>query len=185
MWNLRETNFLASFSNFVTFFLVSFFLYSFYSCFFLSSSFSAFATLVSFTLVSTVIYTFLDILLCFIFSVFQSISGLWQASYGIPFHFYFSINLYSLPMLFVKSIYFHCMFYWSSLLNIPSTFLTYIDLSILFNLNSYFLANSELITKPIVPLSNNASTVTSSCGSILSSPIFTITSLSMFLFKLQ
>ena len=144
-----------------------------------------FATLISFALVSTAIYTSLDILLFFTSSIFQSISGLWQASYGIPFHFYFSINLYSLPMLFVKSIYFHCMFYWSSLLNILSTFLTYIGLSILFNLNPYFLANSELITKPIAPLSNNASTVTSSCGSILSSPIFTITSLSMFLFKLQ
>jgi len=67
-----------------------------------------------------------------------------------------------------------------SLLDVPSTFLIYIGLSIFFNLNPYFLMNSELITNPVAPLSNNASTITSSCISILSSPIFTITSLSSF-----
>ena len=37
--------------------------------------------------------------------------------------------------------------------------------------------NSELITNPVAPLSNSASTVIPSCVSILSSPIFTVTSL--------
>ena len=73
-----------------------------------------------------------------------------------------------------------------SLLDVPFTFLIYIDLSIFFNLNPCFLVNSELITNPIAPLSNNASTITPSCVSILSSSIFTITSLSSFsLFKSQ
>ena len=68
-----------------------------------------------------------------------------------------------------------------SLLNIPSTFLTYISCLIFFSLNPCFLANSELMTNPVAPLSNNASTVISFCISILSSSIFTVTSLSMFL----
>ena len=68
-----------------------------------------------------------------------------------------------------------------SLLNVLSTFLTYIGSSILFNLNPYFLVNSELITNFIAPLSNNASTITPSCVSILSNPIFTVTSLNMSL----
>ena len=67
----------------------------------------------------------------------------------------------------------------SSLLKEPFIFLTCMGLSIFFNLNPYFLANSELITKPVTPLSNNASTITPSCVSILFNPIFTITSLSM------
>ena len=46
--------------------------------------------------------------------------------------------------------------------------------------------NSELITHPVVLLSNNAFTITSSCISILSSFILTIISLSSFsLFRLQ
>jgi len=49
------------------------------------------------------------------------------------------------------------------------------------NLNFYFLANSELIISSVPPLSNNTSTVTLSYVSILFRPIFTITSLSMFL----
>ena len=67
-----------------------------------------------------------------------------------------------------------------SLLNEPSMFLTYIGLSIFFNLNLYFLTNSELITSTVVPLFNSASTVISFCMSILSSPIFTVTSLNNF-----
>ena len=47
-------------------------------------------------------------------------------------------------------------------------------------LKSLFFANSELITNPITPLSNNASTITSSCISTLSSPIFTVTSFRRF-----
>ena len=54
------------------------------------------------------------------------------------------------------------------------------DLSILFNLKSYFLVNSKLITILVILLFNNASTVTSSCMLIISSPIFTITSLKSF-----
>ena len=62
----------------------------------------------------------------------------------------------------------------------------YIDLSVFFNLNSCFLANSKLITNPIAPLSNNASTVTPSYISTLSKPILTVTSLSHFsLFRSQ
>ena len=67
-----------------------------------------------------------------------------------------------------------------------STFLMYMGLSIFFNLNPYFLANSELITNSVTSLSNNVSTITPFDVSILSNPIFTITSLNMFLlFKLQ
>ena len=68
-----------------------------------------------------------------------------------------------------------------SLLNEPSTFLTYIGLSSLFNLNPCFLVNSELITSPVALLSNNASTVIPSCVFILSSLIFTMTSLKVFI----
>ena len=67
-----------------------------------------------------------------------------------------------------------------------STFLTYIGFSIFFNLNPYFLTNSELMTSSVAPLSNNASTITLSCVSILSSLIFTVTSLrSSLLFRSQ
>ena len=59
----------------------------------------------------------------------------------------------------------------------PSIFLMYIGLSIFFSLNLYFFANSGLITSSVAPLSNNTSTVISSCISILSNPIFTVTSL--------
>ena len=38
-------------------------------------------------------------------------------------------------------------------------FLICIGLSNFFNLNPYFLANSELMTSPVASLSNNASTV--------------------------
>ena len=52
-------------------------------------------------------------------------------------------------------------------------------LFIFFSLNPYFLANFKLITNPVALLSNNVSTVIPSCISILSSPIFAVTSLSM------
>ena len=72
------------------------------------------------------------------------------------------------------------------LLKEPSMFLTYIGLSIFFSLKPYFLANSKLMTSPVAPLFNRASTITPSCISILSSPIFTVTSLNMSpLFRLQ
>ena len=64
-----------------------------------------------------------------------------------------------------------------SLSNELSTFLTYMGLSIFFNLNPCFLMNSKLITNFIAPLSNNAYTITPSCVSTLSSPIFTVTPL--------
>ena len=63
-----------------------------------------------------------------------------------------------------------------SLFSDPSAFLTFIGLSNLFNLKPCFLANSELITSSVALLFNNTSTVTLSCVSILSSPIFTVTS---------
>ena len=66
-----------------------------------------------------------------------------------------------------------------SLFNILFTFFTYIGLSIFFNLNLYFLVNSEIMTNSIALLSNNASIVTPSYVSTLSNPIFTITSLNM------
>jgi len=69
-----------------------------------------------------------------------------------------------------------------SLLNDPSTFLTCIGLSNFFNLKPYFLANSELITNPVAPLSNNASTIIPSYVSILSNSIFTVTSLNVLPF---
>ena len=72
------------------------------------------------------------------------------------------------------------------LLNILSTFLTYIGFLIFFNLNLCFLANSEFITNPIALLFSNASTITLSYISILSNPIFIVTSLNMSpLFRLQ
>ena len=68
-----------------------------------------------------------------------------------------------------------------SLLKKPSIFLAYISLSIFFSLNPYFLANSELITNLIVSLSNNTSTVISFYMLTIFKPIFTVTSLNMFL----
>ena len=59
------------------------------------------------------------------------------------------------------------------------TFLTYIGLSIFHSLNLCFLANPELITSPVAPLSNSASTVTLFCISTLFNPILTVTSLSL------
>ena len=62
------------------------------------------------------------------------------------------------------------------------------SLSIFYNLNPSFHVNSKLIINPIVLLSNNtnnAFTIICSCVSILSSPIFTITSLNISLFRLQ
>jgi len=56
----------------------------------------------------------------------------------------------------------------------------FIGLSNLFNLKPYFFANSELITNPVAPLSNNTSTIIPFCMSILSNPIFTVTSLNVF-----
>ena len=67
-----------------------------------------------------------------------------------------------------------------SLLKELFTFLTYIGLSIFFNLNSYFLTNFKLITNPVAPLSKNAFTITPFCISTLSSPIFTVTPLRRF-----
>jgi len=52
-------------------------------------------------------------------------------------------------------------------------------LLIFFSLNPCFLANSKLITSPVAPLSNNASTITPSYVSIFSSPIFTVISLNV------
>ena len=47
----------------------------------------------------------------------------------------------------------------------------------LFQLKTFLSCKSELITKPVAPLSNKVSTVIPSCISILVSPIFTMTSL--------
>ena len=69
----------------------------------------------------------------------------------------------------------------SFLLNVPFIFLTYISHSIFFSLNSCFLTNFELMTNLITLLFNNASTIIFLCVSILSSPIFIMTSLNMFL----
>ena len=59
--------------------------------------------------------------------------------------------------------------------NIPHIYRSFYFLQ----LKPYFLTNFELITSFIVLLSNNASTITPSWVSILSKPIFTVTSLSM------
>ena len=54
------------------------------------------------------------------------------------------------------------------------------------NLNLCFLANFELITELVALLFNNVSTITSTCISIISNPIFTVTFLNIFpLFRLQ
>ena len=58
------------------------------------------------------------------------------------------------------------------------------DLSIFFNLNPCFLENSKLITNSITLLSNNASIITSFYISLLSNPIFTITSLNNSFFSI-
>ena len=50
-----------------------------------------------------------------------------------------------------------------------------------YSLNPCFLANFKLITSSIALLFNNTSTVTPSCLSILSKPIFTVTSFNMSL----
>ena len=52
-------------------------------------------------------------------------------------------------------------------------------LSIFFSLNLYFLANFELVTNSVTLLFNDASTITPFCISILLSPIFTVTFLSI------
>jgi len=67
----------------------------------------------------------------------------------------------------------------SSLFRKLSTFLTYIGLSIFFSLNSYFLANSKLMTSPVAPLSSSASTIIPSYVLILSNLIFTVTFLNL------
>ena len=90
-------------------------------------------------------------------------------------------------MSLVINIYLYHMFYQPLLIEyILFISLTYIGLSIFFSLNLYFLTNSELITNSMTLLSNNVSTITPSCISILSSLIFTITSFNMsLLFRLQ
>jgi len=60
-----------------------------------------------------------------------------------------------------------------------STFLTYIGLLIFFSLNSYFLANSKLMTSSVAPLSSSASTIIPSYVLILSNLIFTVTFLNL------
>ena len=89
------------------------------------------------------------------------------------------INFCSLSVFLIINVYLYCIFMSSSLLNIPSIFLMYIGLFIFFNLNPYFLANFKLITNLVILLSNNTSTITSSCISIIFSPIFTVTSFNM------
>ena len=58
-----------------------------------------------------------------------------------------------------------------SLLNVSSIFLTYMGLSIFFNLNLLFLVSSKLITRPTTPLSKSVSTITLSYILIISNPI--------------
>jgi len=67
----------------------------------------------------------------------------------------------------------------SSLFRKLSTFLTYIGLLIFFSLNSYFLANSKLMTSSVAPLSSSASTIIPSYVLILSNLIFTVTFLNL------
>ena len=89
---------------------------------------------------------------------------------------YQSLSFFSISL--VININFYSMFYWPLLIEHPIHISYMISLSIFFNLNSFSLANSELITNPIVLLYNKASTIIHSCVSIFSSPIFTVTSLS-------
>ena len=70
---------------------------------------------------------------------------------------FYHIDLHPLSVLLVVNIHFYHVLDWS------------------------LLVKRAIHISYIVPLSNNASTVTPSCISILSSPIFTITSLSVFL----
>ena len=90
-------------------------------------------------------------------------------------------------MFLVIDIYLYCMFN-SSLLVKETIHISHIYGSFYFFLVWIFafLANSELITSPIAPLSNNTSTITPSYILIISSPIFIVSSLNMFpLFRLQ
>ena len=75
------------------------------------------------------------------------------------------INLYSLPIPLVVDIHFYCMLNRSLLVKrtIHISYI-YIGLSIFFNLNLCFLANSELITSPITPLFNNIIQVYYQCS---------------------
>ena len=104
----------------------------------------------------------------------------WHSQDHISLLFSDYINLHSFLMSLIINIHFYHIFYWSFFVQ-HFIHISYIYWSFyFFNLNLYFLANSELITSPIALLSNSISTIISSYISILSKPIFTITSLNMF-----
>ena len=90
------------------------------------------------------------------------------------------INLCSLPVPLVIDVYLHHMFNRSLLvegvIHIPHIYGFFYFLYF----ESLFSGELELITILVAPLSNNTSTITPSYISILSSSIFTVTSLNMF-----
>ena len=74
------------------------------------------------------------------------------------------------------------MFYWFFIIK-GTIDIPHINYPIqIFPLNLFFLANSKLITNPVIPLSNNTSTTISSSSFSYFSSIFTITSLNIFSF---
>ena len=97
------------------------------------------------------------------------------------------IYLYSFSMPLIINIDLYCVFNRSLLIakNHPH-FSCILVFLFFFNLNLCFFANSKLITNPVTLLFSNVSTIAPFWVSILSSPIFTVTSLNIFpLFRLQ
>ena len=210
LWNLGGTSLLASFSDFATSSSSSLISYSsrtffiFIVLFFFSLPFFFFFFLFSFSFCSFPFFFLLILPLWF----FLLQSPLSSAFFGTSYHFYFfyfpvnfrviasksryyipllpsyHINFSPLLMFIIEYIYLYYMLYWSFLIK-HSIYIPHIYWSFnFFQLNPYFLANFKLITRPVVLLYNSTSIVIPFWVSILSSLIFTVTSLRAFLFKL-
>ena len=109
-----------------------------------------------------------------------------HTQYNAPLLSPYYIYLCSFSILLVVNIYFYCMLDRSFPIKKTVYIFHIYRLFDFLQFKSCFLANSELITNPIVLLSNKVSTIIPSCVSILSSLIFTVTSLSSsLLFRLQ
>ena len=197
--HLRFPILLLSFLLLLFFFFLVFPFPSFFALFALvsfplDSSFllsSVFPTLISPALVSIAFYILLDTLLFLpplFFSQSQSCSKQARAFPKLHSNFVLLSHL-SLSSFYISSNKFLPPLY---VLLVPPYLKSYLYFShklvflFFFSLNPYFLTNSKLITSLITLLSNNASTITPSRISILSSTIFTVTSLNISsLFRLQ
>ena len=194
LWNFSGTSFLASLSDFAAFFfssqishssatLFTSIVFSFFCFFFFCSAFPShfflylffFLFLLSgFSLRWPLLFSILLQTSCYLYFSHLPIyfwivpSQLW---YPQDHHLFLPpnyINLSPLPISLIIDIYFHCMFYWSLLveqtIHISYTHqpFQFLQFELLF-----FLANSELMTSLVALLSNNTSTIIPSCISIL------------------